>query len=268
MGRRERNRMADRVVKMDELPIAADVIGASGLAPFDPATAYPSYRSFDEFIDVERLRSLDGYIRDRIRRHMLRSEQKKFYTGPYRLNSAGSDRPGSRMIYLAESGAPDSYYDLDRTELWKPSRDAHEFQLLMDLIATLPFKSTGRILVMYDDEPREVPAHRDHVNTGVLHEFVWMRTNLNKRFYVLDHRTGGKKYLDGYSAWFDTVNQFHGCDGCDGLSFSIRVDGKFTGDFRAKIPKPPINPASTPSYWASKDEQGEMSNGKGPHDLR
>ena len=238
------------------------------LGPVDPAISYPSYKCFDEFIDVERLRALDGYLRDRIRRYRLRNDQTKFYTGPYRLNASLSDRPGSRMIYLSESERPDSYFDLDRTDLWKLSRDASDFQLLMDLIGTLPFESTGRMLILYDDEPREVPAHRDHVETGVLHEFVWLRTNLQKRFYVLDHRTGSKKYLDGYSAWFDTVNQFHGCEGCEGLSFSIRVDGRFTEEFRAKIPKPPLNPASTPSYWASLDEQGETVNGKEPHHIR
>jgi hypothetical protein len=87
----------------------------------DPQITYPSYISFDEFIDVERLRSLDGYLRQRIRRHMVDQTDTKFYTGPYKLDSNVSDRPGSRMIYLAESELPDSYFDLDRTELWHPA---------------------------------------------------------------------------------------------------------------------------------------------------
>jgi len=32
------------------------------------------------------------------------------------------------------------------------------------------------------------------------------------------------------------------------------VDGKFTDEFRAMIPKPEINPASTPSYWACVED--------------
>jgi hypothetical protein len=70
---------------------------------------------------------------------------------------------------------------------------------------------------------------------------------------MLNHETGEKLYIAGYSAWFDTVNQFHGCDGTDGLSYSIRVDGRFTDEFRSRIPRPPFNAASTPSYWASFD---------------
>jgi hypothetical protein len=218
---------------------------------FDPRITYPCYKSFDEFIDVERLRSLDGYITQRVKRRLAAQADYKFYTGPYKLNNSIPDRPGSRMIYLAYSEKPDSYFDLDRTELWHPTEAASEFTLLMDFIHTLPFESTGRMLIMYDDVPREVPAHRDHVETDILHEFIWFRTNLRKPFYMLDHTTGEKKYVESYSAWFDSVNQFHGSDPYEGLAFSIRVDGVFTEEFRKKIPKPEINLASTPAFWSA-----------------
>jgi hypothetical protein len=227
---------------IDELSFDAEV---------DSRITYPSYKSFDEFIDVDRLRSLDGYIKQRIKRRLDTKEDLKFYTGPYRLENAMPDRPGSRMIYLAHSEKPDSYFDLDKTEIWHPTESANEFALLMDFIATLPFSATGRMLIIYDTAARDVPAHRDHIETEVCHEFLWFRTNFKKRFYMLNPETNEKKYVEGYSAWFDSVNQYHGSDACDGLTFSIRVDGKFTDEFRAKIPKPKINLASTPSYWAS-----------------
>jgi hypothetical protein len=104
---------------------------------------------------------------------------------------------------------------------------------------------------MYDNVARQVPAHRDHIETELCHEFLWFRTNTKKPFFMLNQKTGEKKYVEGYSAWFDSVNQFHGSDAYDGLSFSIRVDGKFTDEFRDSIPKPEFNLASTPSYWAA-----------------
>ncbi len=226
-------------------------------APVDKRIVYPSYKSLDAFLDVERLRSLDGYIRNRIKRHLTEFDDMKFYTGPYTLNESGAGRPGSRMISLAESSLPDSYFDLDRTDLWKPAEAATEFLLLMDFIGTLPFKATGRILILYDDQPRDVPAHRDHTETDILHDFVWFRSNLRKPLYMLNCETGERKEVDGYSAWFDTVNQFHGASATEGLTFSLRVDGVFTDEFKAAIPKPPFNAASTPSYWASFDEQGD-----------
>jgi hypothetical protein len=216
----------------------------------DPRITYPCYKSFDEFIDTAWLRSLDGYITEGVRRRARAHQDIRFYTGPHRLQAEAPDVPGSRMIYLAQSKLPDSYFDLDKTWLWEPTPAAEEFSELMDFIATLPFKATGRMLIMYDEAGRAVTAHRDHDQAATCHDFVWFRTNLRKPFYVLNHRTNEKLYVESYSAWFDTVNQFHGGDASDGLSFSIRVDGHFTDDFRARIPRPASNAASTPALWA------------------
>jgi hypothetical protein len=68
---------------------------------------------------------------------------------------------------------------------------------------------------------------------------------------MFNHLTNEKKYVESYSAWFDTVNQFHGTDAGTGLTFSIRVDGTFTDEFRKRIPTPAQNLASTPALWAS-----------------
>ena len=216
----------------------------------DPRIKYPCYKSFDEFFDVQRLRSLDGYIRERIESRLAARNDHQFYTGPFLLDASAPDRPGSRMIYLSRSRKPDNYYDLNKTELWEPSEEASEFSLLMDFIATLPFAKTGRMLIMYDDSGQPVSAHRDHVSYDLCHEFVWFRTNLDKPFYMLNPDTNEKQYVESYSAWFDTVNQFHGGDAREGLAFSIRVDGVFTDEFRQRIPVPAFNLASMPALWA------------------
>jgi hypothetical protein len=212
---------------------------------------YPSYKNLDPFIDVERLRSLDGFIRERLTLRLEASGDLDFLTGPFLLNPNASARPGSRIVYLSRSERPDDYYDLDRTELWRPSPEAEEFAPLMDFIATLPFGATGRMLIMYDLDGRNVPAHRDHDSIGLCHEFVWFRTNFSKPFYMLDPETGEKLYVASHSAWFDTVNQYHGADSADGLSFSIRVDGRFTDEFRSRIPSAADNPASAAALWAA-----------------
>ncbi len=123
------------------------------------------------------------------------------------------------------------------------TEEAENYSVLMDFIGTLPFKATGRMLIIYDDAATHVPAHCNHLDTDICHEFVWFRTNLRKPFYMLNHKTGEKKYVETYTAWFDAVNQFHGTDAVEGLSFSIRVDGVFSDEFRKLIP--------TPAFWAS-----------------
>jgi hypothetical protein len=211
---------------------------------------YPSYVDLDPYIDAKRLKSLDRYLRDRLERRMGRGRDLRFYTGPLLLDGRAPDVPGPRMVYLSRSSRPDEYYDLDRTELWRPGEEAAEFSELMDFIATLPFAATGRMLIIYDDSGREVPAHRDHDNAELCHEFLWLRTNLDKPFYMLGPESGEKLYVASHSAWFDTVNQFHGADASGGLSFSIRIDGRFADDFRRRIPFPATGRSAAPALWA------------------
>ena len=218
------------------------------------AALYPSYKDLDRHIDVDRLRSLDGYIRERLVRRIEKARDLAFYTGPFLLDGRDPHLPGSRLVYLAQSEREQDYYDLDRTDLWHPTEEAKAFAALGDFIATLPFESTGRIIIMYDDSGRAVSAHRDHASEDLCHEFIWFRTNLDKPFYMLDPGTGEKLYVRSHAAWFDTVNQYHGADATGGLSFSIRVDGRFTDDFRRQIPFPDENRASAPALWARASE--------------
>jgi hypothetical protein len=219
---------------------------------------YPSYVDLDPYIDVERLKSLDRYIRDRLERRMDRARDLQFYTGPFLLDGRASDRPGPQMVYLAHSSRGhglETYYDLDDTDVWRESEEAAEFSELMDFIATLPFAATGRMLIIYDEGGRAVPAHRDHDSEDLCHEFIWMRTNFAKPFYMLDPGTGEKRYVASHSAWFDTVNQYHGADESGGLSFSIRVDGRFCDELRARIPFPETGRSAAPALWAGAGER-------------
>ncbi|HEX8302808.1 hypothetical protein [Sphingomonas sp.] len=212
---------------------------------------YPSYKNIDPYIDVERLSALDAFITDRLRQRLEGARDRQFYTGPFLLDADAPARPGSRMIELTRSREPEDYYDLDRTEIWEPSPEAAEFAPLMDFVATLPFAATGRMLIMYDPDGRAVSAHKDHDSAELCHEFIWLRTNLSKPFYMLDPHTGERDYVAGYSAWFDTVNQFHGADASGELSFSIRIDGVFDDAFRSLIPFPGKNRAAAASVWAN-----------------
>ena len=109
------------------------------------------------------------------------------------------------------------------------------------------------MIIMYDPSGRAVTAHRDHDSAELCHEFIWFRTSLRKPFYMLNPDTDEKLYVSSSAAWFDTVNQYHGADASGGLSFSIRVDGVFTDDFREQIPFPGENRSSAASLWAAQE---------------
>lgn len=218
--------------------------------------SYPSYVGLDRLIDVARLRSLDGFMTERLLRRVERADDLAFYTGPFLLSAKAPALPGSRLVSLT-AGGNDDYYALDRPEIWKATDEAQEFAPLMDFLDTLPFEATGRIIIMYDWDGRAVPAHRDHESRDLCHEFIWMRTNFAKPFFILDPETGEKLSVASHSAWFDTVNQYHGADAASGLSFSIRVDGRFTEEFRRQIPAARENPSSAAALWAAELSRAE-----------
>ena len=214
---------------------------------------YPCYVNLDQFIDLARLRSLNEFMIDRLSRH-ARSGDDSFFLNQHRLEDTSPYQPGVREIWLSDlkPGVPYDYLQLDNPGMWQPSEAALEFAPLMEFLATLPFAATGRIIVIYDFDGNAVPPHRDHIENDVCHEFFWMRTNLDKRFYVLNPETFEKLYVDSYSAWFDTVNQYHGAEASEALTFSIRVDGVFSDRFRDQIPYPDRNRSSAPALWASQ----------------
>jgi hypothetical protein len=212
-------------------------------------TLYPCYVDLDPFIDVARLTALDDYVRERLEHRLRDAKDLAFYTGPFLLDGRDPHLPGSRLVYLSQSAREQDYYDLDRTDLWRPTKDAELFAKLMDFIETLPFEAKGRMIIMYDDSGRPVSAHRDHDSADLCHEFVWFRTNMGKPFYMLNPQTSEKLYVRSHAAWFDTVNQYHGADATGGLSFSIRVDGRFSPEFRRLISFPEGNRAAAPALW-------------------
>jgi hypothetical protein len=222
----------------------------------DPRIVYPCYKSLDAFVDLPRLKSLDGYLRERIVSFLKGQDGVSFHTGPFKQKLFSRTRPGARVIPLtSRAGDSNAYFDLDKPALWQPSKHALEFAELMDFIRTLPFKATGRMIIICDDRGRVVTAHRDHPDPNVCHEFIWFRTTLAKPFYVENSKTSTRLFLESYSAWFDTVNQFHGATSSPNeLTFSLRVDGSFTDEFRRHIPVPAHNRASTPALWASLRE--------------
>jgi hypothetical protein len=220
------------------------------VAPVDPRVRYPSYKSFDGLIDVARLKALDAPLRAGVERYLREQETPMFDTGQLKLKASAARNPGSRLIELTVSKRPTDYHEIDVSELWQPGPAAAHFPELMDFIAALPFETTGRMVVMCDLEGRPVTAHRDYYDPDILHEFIWFRTNFDKPFFVQSWQTKEREYIGSHSAWFDTVNQYHGADRAHGSCISIRVDGRFTPELRARIPRPPTNAASTPSFWA------------------
>src|SRR5215204_3100871 len=133
-------------------------VGTSGPVSLDLRIPYPSYKSLDHFIDLKRLKSLDGYLTEKIQQK-ISAGTADFFMNEHRLDSATPHQPGAREIWLTRTlpGTPYNYLDLNNPRLWERTAEATEFSLLMDFIETLPFQQTGRMLIIYDNAGSEVP---------------------------------------------------------------------------------------------------------------
>ncbi len=231
-----------------ERRIATRVARAVHAAPLDPRVQLPAYKNMDAWVDLDRLRALDGPLTEKL---ASESDGTVAFRASFMRRWWHRRTPGARALYLTQSTSKDVYAGVDDHSLWSPSPMADRYPEVMDFVNTLPFRSVGRVVLMFDPRGRAVPPHRDFECVDRRHEFIWCRTNLRKPFYMLDERTGRRRTVRSYTAWFDLVNQLHGVDACGEFVFSLRVDGVFDDALRAQIPAPSINAASTPSLWAS-----------------
>jgi hypothetical protein len=110
------------------------------------------------------------------------------------------------------------------------------FPNLIDWIYKLPvFREVGRIiffmnehgcdLQLHKDAPKEFP-HRE--------EFIWLNPTGKKKFFVYDEVGNVRHYIESKAAFFNSMD-WHGGDAIPTLEYSLRIDGKFTEEFREQI---------------------------------
>jgi len=80
------------------------------------------------------------------------------------------------------------------------------------------------------------PALDPDVDSDVYPEFIHIRPNLNRQFYVYDIDEKKKYYLNSRVGWWND-RDMHGGEVSAEPSYAIRIDGIFTNEFRHKIKK-------------------------------
>ena len=118
------------------------------------------------------------------------------------------------------------------------TRNVDHFPELLRFIHELLFESLGRIVFFIHEQYCPIATHADirsdRRHNPHLNDFIWMRTRLDKSFFLYDTETGAKHPVHGYSAFFND-HDFHGGDPTPTTTFSIRVDGIFNQSFRKAL---------------------------------
>lgn len=150
----------------------------------------------------------------------------------------------SHTIYLKKPSGR-NYYSIANSSENPWTDNKKHFPELVAWIERLPFESIGRViffvhehdcdLVMHSDlKYSKEPSEKYKANSPHETEFVWIRPNMGKNFFVYDEERNERMYVKGYSAFFNSYD-VHGGDATDTMTYSLRVDGTYTSEFRKQL---------------------------------
>jgi len=109
-----------------------------------------------------------------------------------------------------------------------------DFEFLFDWIKQNDiFDEIGRVQFFINPEGHATPIHRDYPKKSFKDQYIWMRFNKQKDFFVYDDDTKEKHFVKGYICTFDNY-QWHGSEANECAGFSLRVDGLFSQSFLEK----------------------------------
>ena len=141
--------------------------------------------------------------------------------------------------FLWEEGSWD-----DRTAPRKLTEEAQHFPNVVKWIEQLQgtvFEHIGRVIFFHCEHDGIPFEHRDlDAKTGLnveyphRNEFIHIRPNTKKAFYLWDPEVKNKTYLNTRAAWWNDQD-WHGGERIMEQSYSLRIDGKFTEAFRKKL---------------------------------
>jgi hypothetical protein len=103
------------------------------------------------------------------------------------------------------------------------------------------FEHIGRVIFFHLEHDGLPFEHRDldakhGVNVVKPHrnEFIHIRPDTRNQFYIWDPETKNKYGINARAAWWNDQD-WHGGNRVMTQSYSLRIDGKFTEDFRKKL---------------------------------
>jgi hypothetical protein len=141
--------------------------------------------------------------------------------------------------FLWEEGSWD-----DRTAARKLTEEAEYFPNVVKWVEQLQgtvFEHIGRVIFFHCEADGIPFEHRDldaknGMNKTFPHrnEFIHIRPNTKKAFYLWDSELKNKTYLNTRAAWWNDQD-WHGGEKIMEQSYSLRIDGKFTEEFRKQL---------------------------------
>lgn len=198
----------------------------------------PIYQSMDEFMELPKDDPIYQAGLKLMPTDFKNFQQRNIFTR-YLKMAMGAYDPYI-YYYLWEEGSWD-----DRTAPRKLTPEAKFFpgvvKWVEDMIKDRIFENIGRVIFFHCEADGIPFEHRDldaknGVNQTFPHrnEFIHIRPNTKKAFYLWDPETKNKTYLNTRAAWWNDQD-WHGGEQIMEQSYGLRIDGKFTEQFRQEL---------------------------------
>lgn len=126
------------------------------------------------------------------------------------------------------------------------TEEAHFFPNTVEWVKNLmtngTFENIGRVIFFHREADGVAFEHRDldgtkGIQTGYTphrNEFIHIRPNLKSPFYLWDPDLKNRTYINTRAAWWNDQD-WHGGDRIMQQSWGLRIDGKFTKEFRKRL---------------------------------
>jgi len=150
----------------------------------------------------------------------------------------GAYDPYQFIFLKTEEGGWESRFE---EKAWTPDAEYFpEFKQWIEKLQGTVFDHIGRIIIFKAEHDGQTALHRDLIYPNETdyfdhrHEFIHLRTRLDRDFYIWDSETDTKVTTTSYAIFFNDQDWHNG--GCSNVqTFSIRIDGKFTEEFRQRV---------------------------------
>jgi hypothetical protein len=143
----------------------------------------------------------------------------------------------STVVYLrtfVELGI-NSYLDKASASKTKFTDNAQFFPKTLDWISKLPFEEVGRVLFFIHEHDCKLLTHRDGTHYSPHNnEFLWINPCGTKNFFIYDEEKNLEHSVNSKAVFFNDLDM-HGGHPTDRMTWSLRIDGVFTKEFREQL---------------------------------
>lgn len=152
--------------------------------------------------------------------------------------SLGAYDPYQFVFLKSEAGGWDTRFE--EKEWTEDSKYFPELKQWLQSLVGPVFKYLGRIIIFKAEHDCQMIMHRDLILPEEndyfdhRHEFIHIRPNLDKPFYFWDPETDSKTLMTSRASFFNDQD-WHSGGKSNKQTYSIRIDGPFTDEFREKL---------------------------------